>query len=116
MIASPTPSAATRPEARPGLSGLPIAELEAWLTERGEPAWRARQVSTALWQGAQEAGQIAVLPRELRAALDDAFRFDTIAATELRIADGDRTEKGLHHLADGALVESVLMHYPARTG
>ena len=29
-------------------------------------------------------------------------------------ADGGLTEKALHRLADGALIESVLMHYPAR--
>src|SRR6185503_11677485 len=48
--------------------------------------------------------------------LDEAFRFDTVADTELRLSDGGLTEKGLHRLADGALIESVLMHYPARPG
>jgi 23S rRNA (adenine2503-C2)-methyltransferase len=55
------------------------------------------------------------LPASLRAELEMSFRVDTIAATELRIADGGRTEKALHLLSDGALIESVLMHYPART-
>ena len=32
----------------------------------------------------------------------------------MREADGGLTEKVLHRLADGLLVESVLMHYPAR--
>ena len=46
-----------------------------------------------------------------------AFRFDTVADTELREdADGGLTEKALHRLGDGALIESVLMHYPARRG
>ena len=39
---------------------------------------------------------------------------DTIAADEVTVADGGLTEKSLHLLSDGALVESVLMHYPAR--
>ena len=37
-----------------------------------------------------------------------------MADTELRLADGGLTEKALHRLSDGALIESVLMHYPAR--
>ena len=56
------------------------------------------------------------LPAALRVELDGAFRFDTLADTELRLSDGDLTEKALHRLSDGALVESVLMHYPARAG
>ena len=39
-----------------------------------------------------------------------------MADTEIRLADGGQTEKALHRLDDGALVESVLMHYPARPG
>ena len=34
--------------------------------------------------------------------------------TEIRVADDGATEKALHRLSDGRLVESVLMHYPAR--
>ena len=30
------------------------------------------------------------------------------------MSDGGQTEKGLHRLSDGTLIESVLMHYPAR--
>jgi 23S rRNA (adenine2503-C2)-methyltransferase len=37
-----------------------------------------------------------------------------VADTEIRLADGGTTEKALHRLPDGALIESVLMHYPAR--
>ena len=42
------------------------------------------------------------------------FRLDTVHDSELRIADGGLTEKALHRLDDGQLIESVLMHYPAR--
>jgi 23S rRNA (adenine2503-C2)-methyltransferase len=95
---------------------MTVAEREAWLASRGEPAWRARQVVRAVWQDPESAGGRAVLPRALRIALDEAFRFDTIASTEIRLADGDRTEKALHRFWDGATVESVLMHYPGRAG
>ena len=118
----PTPVAGTAltvvsGEQRPGLSGVSGDALVAWFAERGEPAYRARQVADAVWRGdATSAADVQTLPVALREALDDAFRFDTVSDTELRLSDGGLTEKGLHLLADGALIESVLMHYPARPG
>jgi 23S rRNA (adenine2503-C2)-methyltransferase len=104
-------------DSRPGLSGLPTDALVRWFEEHGEPAYRARQVGDALWRGeTTTTDEIRTLPAALREALDADFRFDTVADTELRLSDGGLTEKGLHRLADGALIESVLMHYPARPG
>ena len=77
--------------------------------------YRVRQLTDGLWAGgATSAASIQTLPVALRTELDAAFSFDTLADTELRAADGGLTEKALHRLADGALIESVLMHYPAR--
>ena len=102
---------------RPGLSGIEPARLEAWFAARGEPAYRVRQLEDAVWRGGgASAKEILTLPAGLRAAIDEAFRFDTVASTELSQADGGLTEKALHQLSDGALVESVLMHYPAAPG
>jgi 23S rRNA (adenine2503-C2)-methyltransferase len=102
-------------DARLGISGLAPDAVEAWFTERGHPAYRARQLADAVWDGHATTAQDArTLPAPLRDELDSAFRFDTVADTELRLSDGGLTEKALHRLADGALVESVLMHYPAR--
>ena len=85
------------------------------MADRGHPAFRVRQLSAGLWAGgAVSAGAIQTLPAGLRADLDAAFNLDTLADTEIRVADGGLTEKALHRLADGALIESVLMHYPAR--
>jgi 23S rRNA (adenine2503-C2)-methyltransferase len=104
-------------EDRPGISGLTAEELSAWLVERDEPVYRARQIGDAVWRGdARTAADIRTLPAPLREALDVTFSFDTVADTEVREADGGLTEKSLHRLADGALIESVLMHYPARPG
>ncbi|MEO8229627.1 MAG: 23S rRNA (adenine(2503)-C(2))-methyltransferase RlmN [Chloroflexota bacterium] len=115
--APPGPPVGPPRDPRPGMSGLEPDALTAWLAERGEPAYRGRQIADALWAGgAQDAAAARTLPAALRAQLDGAFRFDTLADTELRLSDGDLTEKALHRLSDGALVESVLMHYPARAG
>jgi 23S rRNA (adenine2503-C2)-methyltransferase len=90
------------------------------LADRGEPAYRARQIADAVWAagtgGAGTAAGIRTLPAALRAQLDAAFRLDTLVETDVRPTDRGLTEKALHRLSDGALVESVLMHYPPRTG
>jgi 23S rRNA (adenine2503-C2)-methyltransferase len=102
---------------RPGISAVPADELAAWFAERGEPAYRARQVQQALWTGtATSAADLTTLPTALAAAIDDAFRWSTVADDTIVTAEGGQTEKVLHRLSDGAAVESVLMHYPARSG
>ncbi|HEU4672551.1 MAG TPA: 23S rRNA (adenine(2503)-C(2))-methyltransferase RlmN [Candidatus Limnocylindrales bacterium] len=103
---------------RPGLTGLRPEAIAAWLAERNEPPFRARQIAAGAWRPpfAAAAAEVRTLPSGLRDALDETFRFDTIEATEVSIADGGLTEKALHRLADGQLVESVLMHYPAGRG
>ena len=103
-------------DTRPGISGLTPDELAAWVDARGERSYRARQIADAVWKdgGVTDPAAIRTLPTAMRDALAEAFRFDTVADTEIRLADGGQTEKALHRLADGALVESVLMHYPAR--
>ena len=83
-------------------------------------AWRAR-LSRAPDRGrasgaaaSTDPHEMRTLPAALRTALGRDFRLDTVADTEMTSADGGLTEKALHRLADGALIESVLMHYPAR--
>ncbi len=101
---------------RPGLSGLTPDELAAWVAEHGQPGFRARQIADAIWKdgGLTDAAAIRTLPAPLREALARDYRLDTVADTELVLADGGLTEKALHRLDDGTLIESVLMHYPAR--
>ena len=102
---------------RPGLSGLEPSAFAAWLAERGEPSYRARQIADAVFRGTiGSIDEIVTLPGGLRRDIAAAFRFDTLVETDLRLADEGLTEKALHRLADGALIESVLMHYPARRG
>jgi len=105
------------PDTRPGISGLTPEALAAWLVARDVPAYRARQVADGVWRGAAGSfDDLLTLPSDLRSDLEASFSFDTVADTELREGDGGLTEKALHRLADGALIESVLMHYPARPG
>ncbi len=113
----PAPSASRPRDERPGVAGVLPADLVSWFTAHGEPGYRASQVQDAAWRGRQTSfDEILTLPAALRPSLDGAFRFDTMTETEVRVTDGGLTEKALHRLSDGLLIESVLMHYPAREG
>jgi 23S rRNA (adenine2503-C2)-methyltransferase len=102
-------------DARPGISGVPAGEVDRWLAEHGQQAYRARQIADHVWRGsAASADDLRTLPQSVRRLLDEAFRIDTIAETEVKVADAGMTEKALHRLDDGRLIESVLMRYPAR--
>ncbi len=106
----------TTTDPRPGIAGLTPDELSGWVTAQGQPGYRARQIADAVWKagGLTDAAAVRTLPAAVREALERDFTLDTVADTELRIADEGLTEKALHRLGDGALIESVLMHYPAR--
>ena len=111
----PAPSATRTRDERPGIGGVAPEELAAWFAERGQPAYRARQVMDAAWGSKHDSfAAISTLPAGLKSELEGAFRFDTVAESEVRPTDGGLTEKALHRLSDGLLIESVLMHYPAR--
>jgi len=100
-----------------GISGETTESLERWFRERGEPAFRARQVRDAVWRtGAPGPEAISTLPGPLRAELAASFRWDTVATTVMADADNGMTMKALHHLDDGVVVESVVIHYPAGPG
>jgi 23S rRNA (adenine2503-C2)-methyltransferase len=100
---------------RPGISGATPQELLSWFAERGEAAFRARQLADHVWSGrAASFGDVHTLPGPLRDALEEAYRFDTLVRSERRSADAGLTDKALHTLDDGRVIESVLMRYPAR--
>ena len=87
---------------------LPL--LEATLRERGEPAFRARQVWEWTARGAQGYDAMTNLPRALRSDLARAVPFSTLAIeTERESRDG--TVKTLFRTSDGHPVEAVLMRY-----
>ena len=118
--ARPAADARTVPsdrDLRPGIGGLGTDETAALVAALGEPAFRARQVADAAWRStAADWDEVTTLALPLRAALAERVRFDTVAPTTLALSDDGTTEKALHVLSDGRLVESVLMHYPAGAG
>ena len=97
---------------RPPITAASSDDLAAWMTSRGEPAYRARQVRRHLFAAdAASFGEMSDLPKSLRAALDEAFRFSAVTLVADTVSHDRETHKGLFELADGARVEAVLMPY-----
>jgi 23S rRNA (adenine2503-C2)-methyltransferase len=100
------PPAAPAPRA---ILDAPPAELATWLSGRGQPPLRAKQLRRWLVAGRAESFETMTdLPRDLRAELAaDWSPFGTHVARHLRSADG--TQKLLLRLHDGRLIECVLI-------
>src|SRR5689334_19258140 len=89
---------------------MDLALLDETLRERGEPAFRARQVWEWTARGAAGYDAMTNLPLALRMELAAAVPFSTLTVeTEERSRDG--TLKVLFRTADGHPVEAVLMRY-----
>ena len=89
---------------------MDLALLERTLAERGEPAYRARQVWEWVARGAASYDEMTTLPKALRAALASEVPFSTLeVVTERESRDG--TVKTLFRTHDGHPVEAVLMRY-----
>ena len=85
------------------------ARLAAWVAAAGLPAYRARQLWPRLWQRPAASWlDVTDLPSTLRTRLEAELPLPRLElATEQRSQDG--TRKFLWRLADGELVESVLI-------
>jgi 23S rRNA (adenine2503-C2)-methyltransferase len=89
---------------------MDLALLERALTERGEPAYRTRQVWDWVARGAASYDEMTTLPKALRSALADDVPISTLElVTEREARDG--TVKALFRTHDGHPVEAVLMRY-----
>src|SRR4051795_8028337 len=89
---------------------MDIALLESTMTDRGEPAYRTRQVWEWAACGAESYDAMTNVPAGLRAALADSVPFSTLTVTEEQQAK-DGTVKTLFRTHDGHPVEAVLMRY-----
>lgn len=112
MITTPTTSSSTIHK-KTDLLSLTLPQLQEWLVARGEPAFRARQVYSWLYQQlVSDFSAMSNLPQALRAKLaEEASIGPAIVRSEMHSKD-DRTRKILLELSDGKLIESVLMLYP----
>jgi 23S rRNA (adenine2503-C2)-methyltransferase len=89
---------------------MDLALLERTLAERGEPAFRARQVWEWTSRGIHSYAEMTTLPKALRAELDESVPFSTLELVAERESH-DGTVKALFRTADGHPIEAVLMRY-----
>jgi len=100
---SPTPPLPYSPTS---LLGASLAQLTEWVQQRGQPAYRGRQLYQWIYQqGAKSIGEISVFPKQWREAQADV----PIGRSALhhRSVAPDDTIKYLLRLADGQIIETV---------
>jgi len=95
--------------ARTPIKSMSLEELEAALRDLGQPSYRARQVLDWLYvKRAKSFAEMTNLPAALRTELDARFAFDILEPVR-KLGSDDTTRKFLFELADGSLIESVLI-------
>ena len=98
--------------ARPALTGETLESLTARLRERGEPAFRARQILDWLYKKRVRAwDEMTNLPKPLRAWLAETFEL-LPARLVLNRQSEDVTDKLLLELGDHSLIETVIIRAP----
>lgn len=96
-------------DTRSDIRGLTLEELRAFFSAAGLGAYRGGQVHKWLWQkGVEDFSQMTDLPQAVRDALQERFYIGGIASVRSQISQ-DGTVKNAVRLADGAVVESVLI-------
>ena len=86
-----------------------LEKLQDWLKEHDQPVYRAKQILHGIYQGrASSFDDMTDLPKSLRSVLAEAFDIFQSEVTKQQQSD-DGTEKLLLKLADGGLIECVLL-------
>lgn len=89
---------------------LTLEEWENWLTEQGEPTYRAKQIFK--WLHGRQAGSYRIMTdisEELRSRLETAWPVQPLELIEHRTDPQDGTAKAVWKLSDGELIETVKM-------
>jgi 23S rRNA (adenine2503-C2)-methyltransferase len=98
------------------LRDLSLPELSTFVTERGEPLYRYRQIAS--WMYGKLVDDFSVMSNlslALRERLTAEAIVRSLGAAAEQASEVDGTRKFLFELIDGNLVESVLMPYEQRT-
>lgn len=87
-------------------------QLKILLMEMGEPAFRAEQIYQWLHKRlVRNFDEMTNIKKELREKCKDRFIFTSLKPIKIQTSNVDGTKKFLFELADGNVVESVLMKY-----
>jgi 23S rRNA (adenine2503-C2)-methyltransferase len=99
----------------PSILDLSLGELTEAMDRWGQPAYRARQIWSHVYQRlVDDPNEMTDLPIPLRSKLGEEFSWRNLTPSkQLQSIDGETT-KYLLDLQDGAAIETVLMRYDRR--
>ncbi len=101
-------------DAKPNILDLSKEELAKEVAALEEPPFRARQLWTALYRSLTPSfDDMTTLAKSLRTKLDSRFSVGQIEVARHERSADRSTDKLLFRLADGELIETVLMRYEA---
>lgn len=88
---------------------LELAQLQQHLVSMQQPAFRAKQIYQWLWEkSAISFEEMSNLSKDLRKTLDENFVINAVAVNQSQFSN-DQTIKNTFRLADGNIVEGVLI-------
>lgn len=94
---------------RVNIRSLSDQELEAWLESQGEPRFRAKQILEWLWgKNVKRFDAMTNLPKGLRNRLEENFEIRHLTVEKSSVST-DGTIKSAYRLADGRVIEGVLI-------
>lgn len=88
-----------------------LEELQIWMKENNESAFRAKQIFSWLYKNISDFDGMKNIPKSLADKLKENFSIDLPEVIEVYKSEIDGTEKFLLGFKDGNLIESVLMRY-----
>ena len=90
---------------------LDIKDWQDWLVEHKQPKFRAAQIFDWLYKKrVSSIEEMSNLPKDLKTVISENFDFTTLSERKKQVAS-DGTTKFLFELADGNLIETVLMRH-----
>ncbi len=102
-------------KSKPALLDLESTDLQRFVTDWGEPAYRAKQIETWLYkQYVTDAAEMTSLPQSLRERLAAETVISPLQPVLALDSTDGYTHKTLFALADGREIEAVLMRYDKR--
>ncbi|PWG80996.1 23S rRNA (adenine(2503)-C(2))-methyltransferase RlmN [Pararcticibacter amylolyticus] len=96
------------------IRNISVEELKKILLAEGEPAFRAKQISEWLWmKSARTFDEMSNLSKGLREKLKERFTINAVSIHQSQYSS-DKTIKNTFRLADGNIIEGVLIPAPDR--
>lgn len=93
------------------LKGYTLTQMEEFLKQMGEPAYRAKQIYKWIYKGQTQFEKMTDLPKDLIGKLRDCAYISMINIYKKYESELDETVKYVFLLEDGNMVESVKMKY-----